>query len=102
MDTEQICKDEGISFIPLIFETAGGGWGPAASAVLNEIAKHKSTMTGETVSVTASRMLQTLGIILHKENARAIIRRSQCIDTNNEFSELLSAFVAFGANEDPP
>ena len=100
MDTEYICREEGITFIPLICEATGGGWGPAANAVWSELAKYKSTLTGETASITATRLLQSLGLILHRENARAILRRSQFSNSNMEFSELLGAMVACGSNED--
>ena len=46
MQTEELCKNEGITFIPLICEASGGGWGPAAGAVWDELAKSKSLMTG--------------------------------------------------------
>ena len=100
MDTEFICQEEGINFIPLICEATGGGWGPAANTVWSEIAKTKSTLTGENVSITANRLLQSLGLILHKENARAILRRAKYNNRDMEFSELLGALVACGSNAD--
>ena len=69
LDTESICREEGIQFIPLICEADGGGWGPAAHSVWSELAKYKSTLTGEPNSITAMHLLQSLGLILHKENA---------------------------------
>ena len=74
-DTKAKCE-EGISFIPLICEADGGGWGPTAHTVWSELAKSKSILTGEKSSTIANRLLQSLGIILHRENARAILRRS--------------------------
>ena len=69
LDTEVACQEEGIKFTPLICEADGGGWGPAAHAVWSQLAKHKSTLTGESDSITATHLLQSLGLILHKENA---------------------------------
>ena len=69
METGSACQEEGINFIPLICEADGGGWGPAAQAVWSKHAKHKSTLTGEPHSITASHLLQSLGLILHRENA---------------------------------
>ena len=101
MQTEAICQEEGVTFIPLICEAVGGGWGPAANAVWNLLAQNKSTLTGETVSITVTHLLQSLGLILHRENARAILRRTpQYSDNNTEFSELLGAYVACGSNSD--
>ena len=101
MQTEAICQEEGVTFIPLICEAVGGGWGPAENAVWNLLAQNKSTLTGETVSITVTHLLQSLGLILHRENARAILRRTpQFSDNNTEFSELLGAYVACGSNSD--
>ena len=102
MQTEALCQEEGILFIPLICEATGGGWGPAANAVWNELAKYKSTLTGESVPITVNRMLQSLGMRLHKENARAILRRSESNNNieNSELDELLGTIVACGSNSD--
>ena len=98
MNTEATCTENGITFIPIICEADGGGWGPAAHAVWSEIAKQKSSMTGEPHSVTATQLLQSLGLILHKENARAILRRSHC-NIESDFSELLAASAACSSTE---
>jgi len=75
MDTENLCHAEGITFIPLIAEADGGGWGPAAHKVFNELAKLKSSISGESEDTCAIFMLRSLNIVLHRENARAILRR---------------------------
>ena len=99
LDTESTCREEGINFIPLICEADGGGWGPAANAVWNEIAKLKSILTGETVSTTATCLLQSLGLILHKENTRAILRRSNRQNIS-DYNEMLGAFTACGSSQE--
>ena len=75
LDTARACEDEGIKFIPMIIEADGGGWGPQAQKTWNELAKCKAAVTGELVSTVACQLLQSLSLILHRENARAIIRR---------------------------
>ena len=75
LDTAKLCKEEGITFIPMVCEADGGSWGPAANHVWGELAKSKSVLTGELSSTIAVQMLQSLGIILHRENARSILRR---------------------------
>ena len=65
----------GITFIPAVCEADGGGWGPAAQRVWNILAKHKSLSTGEDESEVAVQLVQSLGLILHPENARTIFRR---------------------------
>ena len=99
LSTSSSCQEDGFSFIHLVCEADGGGWGPAAQAVWGELAKRKSLLTGEENSTVANRMLQSLGIVLHKENARAIIRRSPNA-SNRDLSELLAASAAC-ATEDP-
>ena len=62
-------------FIPVVAEAHGGGWGQEAHRVWNALAKQKCSITGERESHVASMLLQSLGIILQRENARAILRR---------------------------
>ncbi len=93
MDTERLCREEGITFIPLIAEADGGGWGPQAHKVFNELAKLKSALTGEPESTSALHILQSLNITLHTKNARAILRRRP--HTNNAAgTAVLSAAAA--------
>ena len=93
LDTEVKCREEGIEFIPMICEADGGGWGEAAHKVWSELAKRKAIIAGELNSTIANRLLQSLGIILHRENARAILRR---LPTNpgRECMEMLAASAA--------
>ena len=81
MDTDQLCCAEGIIFIPLIAEADGGGWGPNAHKVFNELAKLKSATTGESEDTSAMHLLHSLNLILHRESARAILRR--CLHFNS-------------------
>ena len=99
LDTEATCQENGLHFIPIICEADGGGWGPAAHSVWSELAKHKSVLTGEQNSTIATYLLQSLGLILHKENARAILRRSQN-NTSGDLRELLAASTACTSSED--
>ena len=74
----------------MICEADGGGWGPAAHKVWSELAKHKALASGEQDSTIVSRLLQSLGLILHKENARSILRRT-AIHKSLDCRELLAA-----------
>ena len=76
----------------MICEADGGGWGPAAHKVSSELAKDKALASGEQDSTIVSRLLQSLGIILHKENARSILRRYPKY-ISPECRELLAASV---------
>ena len=96
LNTEIACQENGITFIPIVFEADGGGWGPAAHKVWSVIAKNKSIRSGEKDSVSIAYLLQSLGLILHRENARAILRRSPNI-VNSDWNELLAATAACGS-----
>jgi hypothetical protein len=75
--TRNLCQQAGFSFIPMILEATGGGWGKQARAVWSELAKKHALATGELTSDkdSAISLLQRLSLILHRENARAIMRR---------------------------
>ena len=100
LDTESTCRDEGITFIPIICEADGGGWGPAAQTVWSELAKHKAIASGKQISIIVCRLLQSLGLILHRENARAILRRYPH-NLGHDCSELLAASAGCSTDGDP-
>ena len=75
-NTENDCNEAGITFIRIVVDAVGGGWGPSAAKVFSELAKVKSSVSGELRNITLQHMYQSLGVILHRENARAIHRRS--------------------------
>ena len=100
LNTAQACQEEGISFIPMICEADGGGWGPAAHKVWSELAKNKALASGEQDSTIVSRLLQSLGLILHKENARAILRRT-VVHKSFDCRELLAVSAVLNYTEDP-
>ena len=56
----------------------------------SELAKHKALASGEQSSTIVSRLLQSLGLIVHKENARSILRRTPNY-TSLDYRELLAA-----------
>jgi hypothetical protein len=73
--TLQACATEGLQFIPLVVEACGGGWGPTALKTWRFLSAAIAARTSESSSVELQRLLQALGIALHRENARAIMRR---------------------------
>jgi hypothetical protein len=89
--TELDCQSQGIQFIPLVAEAVGGGWGPAATKTFAQLAKLKATVSGERSSAVLSHLYQNMGIILHRENARAVLRRSSVFDCNMSLHTLASA-----------
>ena len=67
-DTAQQCQSQGLTFIPMVAEAVGGGWGKDARRVWSELAKSSAAAAGELSSESASAvpMLQRLAITLHK------------------------------------
>ena len=59
----------------MVVEAHGGGWGPAAKGVWRFLARAKAAQTGQDESATAQELAQRIDITLHRENARAILRR---------------------------
>ena len=76
LDTAKHCASEGISFVPMVIEAHSGAWGPAAAKVWLKLGKAISLLSGESTAVEALRARQNLGLTLHRETARAILRRS--------------------------
>ena len=76
MDTASLCASEGISFVPMVVEAHSGAWGPSASKVWSKLGKAISLLSGESTAVEALQALQNLGLALHRETARAILRRA--------------------------
>ena len=99
MDTERTCVAEGLGFTPMVVEAVGGAWGAAANSIFTELAKAKSIVTGEPVDLLLGQLRQHLGVVLHRENARAILKRSRVLATGG--CEAVDAAVAL-QSEAPP
>ena len=76
LDTASHCASEGLAFVPMVVEAHSGAWGPAASKVWLRLGRAVSLVSGESTAVECLRALQNLGLTLHRETARAILRRS--------------------------
>ena len=75
LDTRRHCESEGVGFTPMVVEARDGGWGPAANDFWWKLAKTTALATGERPSVVEGQLRQALGVTLHRENARAILKR---------------------------
>ena len=73
--TEALCAAQGLTFIPMVIETHSGGWSKAARQVLDGIAKNVAATTNEQTEVATLATAQRLATTLHRENARAVMRR---------------------------
>jgi hypothetical protein len=75
--TDAACTRQGFAFVPMVIEAHSGGWSKRARQTLDSIAKHVSASwytEGEAASLSIA---QRLSISLHRENARAVLRRLQ-------------------------
>ena len=66
-----------MSFVPMVVEAVGGGWGKVARGVWSELAKISALAIGdlETERTSAVMLRQRLSMTLRRENARACLRR---------------------------
>ena len=73
--TEALCTNEGLRFVPMVVESHGGGWSKTAREMLDCIAKSVATAWREDNEIASLAIAQRLSVTLHRENARAIVRR---------------------------
>ncbi len=75
-DTAQQCEQAGLRFVPMIVEAHSGSWSPLARGVLDWIARQRAAINHEEPATIALRIAQRLSATLHRENSRAILKRS--------------------------
>ena len=75
--TADLCKRAGLVFTPMVIEAHSGGWGRVARQTLDVIAKRAGACWRGEAEVESLRIAQRLSCSLHKETARAILRRLQ-------------------------
>ena len=71
--------ERGATFVKLVLEACGVGWSQAFRAVVTWIASESRTACGLSTDLprdTSLRIAQRISCTLHRENARAILRRS--------------------------
>ena len=67
--------EQDLQFLPFVVEAHGRGFGPVARRVLGQVARAGAAREGEEVEVQAARLLRRMSISVHRENARATLRR---------------------------
>ena len=75
IDTGQQFEAAGMKFIPMVVESHAGAWSPAARGVLDWIAAQAAASQHESHQLCSLRIAQRTSCTLHRENARAILRR---------------------------
>ena len=63
LDTQRLCSDAGVQFVPLVAEACGGGWGPVWSMLRAAV----GSLSGDPGSVETERLQQSLSVCLQRE-----------------------------------
>ena len=79
-DTADVCANQGFTFTPMVVEAHSGAWSPSARQVWDRCAKAQSSAWNENGEASSLRIAQRLAFALHRENARAILRRMQSLE----------------------
>ena len=75
-DTAPICEAAAFKFVPPVVEAHSRGWSLPTRATVDWISCVQATSHHEDVAYVSSRITQHIFCTLHKESARAILRRS--------------------------
>ena len=78
-DTASLVAERGATFCPLVLEACGSGWSQVFQSVVAWIASESRMARGPTTGSPMDislRIAQRISCTLHKENPRAILRRS--------------------------
>ena len=97
LDTARACRDADITFIPMVVEAHGGGWGSESRRAFAVLARRSAEAQGEDAAVLADRMAQRHSVSLHRENARAILQRLQQQRPGATIARLIAATAVAAA-----
>ena len=75
-NTAQLCAETGFDFTPVVFEAHGGSWSLSARQLFDNVAKAQRSLYKDAGECLSLRMAQRMSVTLHRESARAILRRS--------------------------
>ena len=78
--TADSCEAAGFRFTPMVLEAHGGGWSSLARGTFDWIARQTAAVQFEDPSTTALKMAQRISVSLHRENARAILKRAVVLE----------------------
>ena len=66
---------QGFSFTPMVVDSHSGAWSPTARKTLDRVAKTLAMSWNDQGESTSLKLAQRLSITLHRENARAVMKR---------------------------
>ena len=76
LNTASQCAQAGISFCPLVIEAVGGGWLDSPRSVVAWIASESNRCSPARHSDASYKIAQRISSTLHRENARAVLKRA--------------------------
>ena len=74
-DTDSACRSVGLRFLPMILEAHAGSWSPAARKVWSWLGQNQRAAWSDRHEPSSLKIAQRLSCSLHRENARAFLRR---------------------------
>ena len=81
LDTERSCEEQGFAFQPMVLEAHAGAWSLAARRVLETVARGQAATWNEKHEAASLLIAQRLSAALHRENARAVMKRiAKCFE----------------------
>ena len=102
LGTAAKCAEAGITFVPVVFEAHGGGWGRLARQTMGFVAHQQKIAAQWCREGSALRLAQRVSCTLQRESARAILRRlsspalfvdsSPLGDVDSAFGESIAAW----------
>mmetsp|Transcript_56209 Transcript_56209/g.90963 ORF Transcript_56209/g.90963 Transcript_56209/m.90963 type:complete len:176 (+) Transcript_56209:773-1300(+) len=87
--TEEACRNQGVTFLPMVIETTGA-WSEDATSVLLLMAKAMAVRSGRAAKEELQELLQNAAVSVRRANARACLRR-RVEDVSSVGAALLSA-----------
>ena len=79
---EEVCRRQGITFIPLALESLGG-WHGVGETEVRKLGSALARQTGQVEGICISRLFQKLSILLMKGNCALINNREPGLVTSN-------------------
>jgi hypothetical protein len=82
-DTHRLCSEAGFLFVPMVVEAHAGGLSKTSRAMLEWIAAQAAAVHHECPSKVSLKIAQRISCVLHRENARAVLRRTPVVVSND-------------------
>ena len=79
-DTDACCRAAGFLFVPMVLEAHAGSLSGTARGMLDWIARRAAAAEGEVFGTVSLKIAQRISCALHRENARAVLRRTSVPD----------------------